>query len=150
MVSKFTLVPSSIFSEDKAREILSEVVLLDREEPLSFLEVPPQSAVLVYAGDERPAVYDMLLSLWKIREYNKIAADYRDGCLSLVLSQGEQLQLCNQYDAPDFTTALYYLALAVSRLQINPQQSTVYFMTAPDSENVRLLYNYFKGVEVLR
>ena len=34
--------------------------------------------------------------------------------------------------------------------QENPQQSTVYFMTAPDSENVRLLYNYFKGVEVLR
>lgn len=150
MVPKFTLVPSELFSEAAARETLSEVVLLRKEEPLSFLEVPSHSAVLVYAGANRPVVYDMLLSLYKVREYNKIVADWRGGVLSLVVSQGESLMLCNAYDAEDFTTALYYISLAVSRLQLNPQQTIVHFMNEQASENVQLLYNYFKGVEILR
>lgn len=150
MTPKFTLVPSELFSEATAREILSEVVLLSKEEPLSFLDIPPYSAVLVYAGDSRPVVYDMLLSLCKLRDYNKIIADIRDGVLSLVVAQGDALALCNAYDAVDFTTALYYIALAVSSLQINPQQSTVYFMNSISSEDMQQMYNYFKGVEIIR
>lgn len=150
MKSKFTLVPSEFFTPEGAGDILSEVVSLEEGEPLSFLEVPSVSAVLVYAGAKRPVAYDMLMSLFKIGEHNKIIACHRDGELSLVIAQGSELKFCNVFQAADFTTAEYYLFLTLKSLQINPQLSTVYFMDSLAPEQSISLYNYLKRVEVIR
>lgn len=150
MKSKFTLVPSEFFTPEGAGDILSEVVSLEEGEPLSFLEIPSAGAYLVYAGAKRPVVYDMLMSLFKIGEHNKIIACHRDGELFLVIAQGGELRLCNVFQAADFTTAQYYLFLTMKSLQLNPQLSTVYFMDALSKEQSISMYNYFKAVEVLR
>lgn len=150
MTPKFTLVPSELFSEDSAREILSEVVLLEKGEPLSFLEIKAYNAVLVYAGATRPAVYDMIMSLFKLRDYNKILASFSDGCLHLVIAQGDRLVFCNSFVAGDFTTAEYYVFMVLKQLQINPEVSTLTFMSEIPEGRLSELYHYFKSAEVLQ
>lgn len=150
MTPKFTLVPSELFSEDSAREILSEVVLLEKGEPLSFLGLKAYDAVLVYAGESRPAVYDMIMSLFKLRDYNKILAAVTDGYLYLVIAQGEKLVYCNSFKAADFTTAEYYIFMVLKQLQINPEVSTLTFMSEIPQGRLAELYHYFKAAEVLQ
>ena len=57
--------------------------------------------------------------------------------------------LCNSYEAVDFTTAEYFIFLALKRLQMNPEVSTVCFRTPLAPEQEMSLYRYFKAVEVL-
>lgn len=150
MAPRFTLVPSELFSEESARSFLSEVVPLAEGEPLSFAEIPSHSVYLVYAGQTRPAVYDMIMSLVKVRDYNKIIACLRDGVLYLVIAQGDKLVFCNSFNAPDFTTAEYYIFMVLKKFQINPEISTVNFASPLDQNQTVSLYRYFKTAEVLK
>lgn len=145
----FTLVPSSLFSESAARQILSEVVPLEEAEPLSFVPLPSFDAVLVYSGP-RPRAYDMLLSLCKIRDYNKILASLDDGILSLVVAFGEEVAFCNSFPAADFVTAEYYIFCVMRKLQLNPEQSSIFFASPLSLEERLSLGAYFRSAEQLQ
>lgn len=150
MAPRFTLVPSELFSEESARAFLSEVVPLAEGEPLSFAEIPSHGVQLVYAGQTRPVVYDMIMSLVKVRDYNKIIACLLDDVLYLVIAQGDKLVFCNCFNATDFTTAEYYIFMVLKKLQINPEISTVNFASPLDQNQIVSLYRYFKSAEVLK
>jgi hypothetical protein len=96
-----------------------------------------------------PETYYMLKQLSEISEYNKILASYQDGSLYLVIAQGKSLLFCNTFKAPDFTTAQYFIFLALKRLQLNPEVSSIFFRTPLDPEQEMSLYRYFKNVEQL-
>ncbi len=143
---KFTLVPSVFFSPDKARETLSEVVELDDEDRVDVVEFPEFNAVLLFSGPVGGICY-MLRKLPEIKDYNKIVASYSDGCLYLVIAQGKSLLLCNSFQAQDFTTAEYFIFLAMKKLQLNPEVSTISFRTELTEEQEMSLYRYFKNVD---
>lgn len=149
--SKFTLVPAQFFSEEVSYSLLSEVVLLDDTDTVGYIKVPQYDAVLVFSNASGasllPEVYYMLESLGNVRDYNKIVASWGYGRLCLTVAQGKTLLLCNSFDAPDFTTAEYFLFLVLKRLQLNPEVSTVYFRTQLTEEQELSLYRYFRSVE---
>lgn len=149
MVSRFTLVPAECFTEDSARRMLEEVVPLNEGEPLSFLDIPSCKAVLLYAGDARPVAYEMLMSLFKIREYNKILVNWDGEELSMVVAQGDSLVFCNNFRAGDFVTAQYYIFMVLKKLQLNPEISTIYSLSPLDASQYVALCSYFKNAEVL-
>ena len=91
----------------------------------------------------------MLRSLPELTEYNKIMASYMDGVLYLVIAQGKSLLLCNTFQAQDITTAQYFIFLALKKLQLNPEVSTICFRTPLSEEDEMSLYRYFKSVEQL-
>ena len=70
-----------------------------------------------------------------------------DGVLYLVIAQGKSLLLCNSYQAPDFTTAEYFIFLAMKKLQLNPEVSTIAFRTPLSEEDRMSLYRYFRNVD---
>lgn len=70
-----------------------------------------------------------------------------DGRLYLVIAQGRSLLLCNSFQAPDFTTAEYFIFMAMKKLQLNPEVSTICFRTELQEEQEMSLYRYFKNVE---
>ena len=72
-----------------------------------------------------------------------------DGWLHMAVGQGKSLMLANVFDAPDFTTAQYFIFLALKKLQLNPEVSTICFRTPLQPEQEMSLYRYFKAVEVL-
>ena len=99
-----------------------------------------------YKARVLPEMYYMLRDLSSVPEYNRIVASYADGRLHLAVSQGKTLQLCNVFDAPDFTTAEYFIFLVMKRLQLNPEMSSVCFRTPLDADQEMSLYRYFKDV----
>ena len=163
---KAALVPSAFFDAASAREILSRTVLLEEDDKVEYISLPEFSAELVYSlsttssgpepaeggalsGVERPELYNVLKALSGIGEHNKIIASYGDGVLSLAIAQGKELLLANVFTAADFTTAEYFLFMAVKKLQLNPEVSTIHFLTSLSPEQEMSLYRYFKSVEQL-
>lgn len=166
---KFALVPKQFYDPATAADMLAEVVDLSSDDVVESVPVPQFASVLLYSDNTGgslprviaemvlktdgnkvsplPEIYYMLSSLESIAEYNKIVASYIDGYLYLVIAQGKTLLLCNAYQAQDFTTAEYFLFLAMKKLQLNLEMSTVYFRTPLDQEDEITLYRYFKNVE---
>ena len=168
---KCALVPEAFFDPASARESLSGVVQLLPSDSVASVPVPEFGAVLLYsnsigeslsramaqtvlttAGESVPVypeLYYILKELPLCQEYNKILASYRDGFLHLAVAQGRTLQLANVYRAVDFTTAEYFIFLALKTLQVNPEISTISWRTPLEPSEEMSLYRYFKAVEVL-
>ena len=166
---KVTLVPANFYSKDNAREMLAEVINLSDDDAAESIEIPQLASVLIYStaigetlskvisqtvlktdGTKArilPEMYFMLRQLGNLQEYNKILASYMDGVLCLVIAQGKTLLLCNTYQAKDFTTAQYFIFLAMKKLQLNPEVSTITFRTHLEEDEEMSLYRYFKSVE---
>ena len=89
----------------------------------------------------------MLSAMAEISDYNKIVASYMDGYLYLAIAQGKTLLLCNAFQAPDFTTAEYFVFMTMKKLQLNPEMSSIYFRTPLAEEQEMSLYRYFRSVE---
>lgn len=168
---KFTLIPSHFHHPMRVRENLAEVARLEETDLVESAEIPEFAAVLLYSNtigetlsrvvsetvlatdgsksSPLPEIYFMLKTLPLLPDYNKILASYMDGYLYLTIAQGRSLMLCNVFRAPDFTTAEYFIFLAMKKLQLNPEVSTITFRTSLESEEEMSLYRYFKCVEVL-
>ena len=151
VLHKCTLVPARFFEEGDARCILAELYPLADSEAVSFIEVPRYEAVLVFSSPDGtpPVLYELLNAMDRCPDYNKILFHYEEGCLDLAIGQGNSLLLANSYPAADFTTAQYYLFLAVKSLQLNPEVSTVTAHSPLSSGEEMSLYRYFKSVEQL-
>ena len=168
---KCALVPAQFHLPETSRQMLSEVVALTDEDGVEYVSVPEFAAVLLFSNTAAgtmsrvvsetvlrtdgskarplPETYYMLKQLSEISEYNKILASYQDGSLYLVIAQGKSLLFCNTFKAPDFTTAQYFIFLALKKLQLNPEVSSIFFRTPLDPEQEMSLYRYFKNVEQL-
>ncbi|MBO4670702.1 MAG: DUF3822 family protein [Bacteroidales bacterium] len=147
----FTLVPEGFFDPATAREALAEVALVAESDKVFHKQIPHFGAVLIYnvsgGADTPPEIFDILQELPSCSEYNKLLCSWRDGELSMAVGQGRSLLLANSYNAPDFTTAQYFIFLALKSLQLNPEVTTIRFRHKLSAENEMALYRYFKAVE---
>ncbi len=168
---KVALVPSVFFDGSDARKSLEDTVILDKDDEVRHISLSEYAAELVYSlsigemlsrtvsqtvldtdggtAEVLPEMYYVLKDLQKVDEYNRIVASYASGYLHLGISQGRNLLLANVFRAADFTTAEYFLFLAVRKLQLNPEVSSVFFRTPLSEEEEMSLYRYFKSVERL-
>ena len=126
----FTLVPSNFFDPARELDALKEAGEVMEGSRTGHIDIPQYDAVLVYTKDEDgvvsfTTVADMLQRLPVCPEYNKILCRRSAGRIYLAIAQGKQLLLVNAFDAADFTTAEYFIFLAVKSLQINPEVSTI-------------------------
>ncbi|MCR5520061.1 MAG: DUF3822 family protein [Bacteroidales bacterium] len=144
--------PTHFFNTTSARELLAEVASLKGSDIVKWVEVPQYDAVLVYAVPDSnieamPELFHVLQALPQCRDYNKIVASHKEGYLYLAIAQGGSLLLANVFEAPDFTTAEYYIFLALKQLQLNPEVSTICLRSLVGPEEEMSLYRYFKSVE---
>ena len=168
---KCALVPTQFHTPEASRQMLSEVVDLAEDDQVAYIPVSQFAAVLLFSDSlagtlpkivsetvirtdgskvrPLPEMFYMLEGLSGISEYNKIVASYMDGSLHLVIAQGKSLLLCNTFEAYDFTTAEYYIFLAMKKLQLNPEMSTIFFRTPLDEDQELSLYRYFRNVEFI-
>jgi hypothetical protein len=162
------LVPDAFLEKASARKALEEVTALEEGDFVETVPIPSLASTLVFSNSVGeslskvvaqtvlpasgepvrvlPEMYYLLRELESLTEYNKIVASWHSGYLYLVIAQGKSLCLANVFEAPDFTTAEYFLFLGMKRLQLNPEVSTVCFRTPLDQEAEMSLYRYFKSV----
>lgn len=149
----FTLVPVNFFDPESARDALQKVAPLAESDRVSYKQIPLYRAVLIYSipggTDVPPGIFDILERLHECPEYNKVLCSWKGGMLSLAIAQGKSLLLANEYPAPDFTTAQYFIFFAMKSLQLNPEVTTISFMHPLAEEDEMALYRYFKAVETL-
>ena len=138
--------PSSFFNKSDAHSLLSELVTLNQNDTVKYIELPKYEAVLVYCND-LPSVLKLIKLLSNISDYNKVIVEIVDGSLNLVLAAGERLLLVNSYKVNDFTTAVYYIFAALKEFQINPEMTTIYHLGEFVYEQKEILYRYFLGIE---
>ena len=168
---KVALIPMSFFEEATMRQSLSDTVILEEGDEVRHVGLPEFAAEMVYSlsigemlsktisrtvmdfegrqAEVLPELFFILKDLQRIDDYNRIVASYASGYLHLGISQGQNLLLANVFRAADFTTAEYFLFMAVRKLQLNPEVSSVYFRTPLADEETMSLYRYFKSVERL-
>ena len=168
---KCTLVPKQFYDPSVAKASLADVAYLSDTDMVEAVSVPEFAAVLIYSNSigetlskvisdtvlridgtkavPLPELYFMLRQVPFLTDYNKILASYVDGCLYLVVAQGKSLLLCNSFQAPDFTSAEYFIFMTLKKLQLNPEVSTICFRTPLTEEQEMSLYRYFKSVEQL-
>jgi len=148
-IPKCTLVPTRYYDEKDPRCFISEVSVLDEGATLSSVRVDAYDAVLVYEdrGTGLPRLYDLLITASNCPDYSKIIASIDDGVLSLVIAMGKELLLANVFEAPDFTTAEYYIFSVMKSLQLNPEVSAIRFMSSLEESDKMSLYRYFNSVE---
>lgn len=167
LTHKCSLVPAHFFNPDCARDSLAQVFDLSPSDSVQSVYVPAYDSYLLYADgpdyervlDENlpddgnsqpcPEMFRILSSLSSCPDYNKILCSLRDGYLYLAIGQGNNLLLCNVYRAQSFTTAQYFILLALKSLQMNPEISTVCLRTPVGAEDEMSLYRYFKAVELV-
>ena len=166
---KCSLVPAQFHNPSAARAALEDVAYIAESDQVDYVEVPEFAAVLIYSNSigetlskmisettlrtdgtrarPLPELYYMLRQIPSLNEYNKILASYMDGYLYLTVAQGKSLLLCNSFQAPDFTSAEYFIFMALKKLQLNPEVTTICFRTPLTEEQEMSLYRYFKSVE---
>lgn len=148
----FTLVPSNFFDASLEREALAQVAEVEKGDSVGHIDIPQYDAVLIYSIDAGGIstgpgpICDILKSLPDCTEYNKILCSIEDRQLYIAIAQGKSLLLANAYKVQDFTTAEYYIFLALKSLQLNPEVSTICWMSDLDAEDEMSLYRYFKAV----
>lgn len=150
----FTLVPSGFFDPAAERESLAEVANIQEGTKVDHIDIPQYDAVLIYTVGEDSDVSGLKMAeilgvLPKCAEYNKILCSISDDCFYLAIAQGKSLLLANSYRIQNFTSAEYYLFLALKSLQLNPEVSTVCWLSHLDADDEMSLYRYFKAVEQL-
>lgn len=149
----FTLVPSTFFNPAEERLALAEVVELKDTDTVEHMDIPQYDAVLIYKkkdGDSFASVNEIaeiLELLPSCREYNKIICSLDDDFLYIAIAQGKNLLFANSFKVQDFTTAEYFIFLAMKSLQLNPEVSTICWKGPLDTEDEMSLYRYFKGVD---
>ena len=155
LTAKCTLVPSNFFDESGCRASLADVVRLEADDVVKYVEIPQCTGTSIsennVSGEEGPLpeLFFILRDLGRCTEYNKILCSWLEGRLFLAIAQGRTLLLANTYEAADFTTAEYYIFLAMKSLQLNPEVSTICWRKSVGAEEELSLYRYFKAVEVL-
>lgn len=166
LTHKCSLVPAHFFDPNCARDSLAQVFHLSPSDEVRNIHIPEFDSYLLYADgpdyervidevssaeevEPRPEMYYILRQLPHCQDYNKILCSIRDGYLYIAVGQGNNLLLANVFPAQDFTTAEYFIFLALKSLQMNPEVSTVCLRTAVGPEDEMSLYRYFKAVEVL-
>ena len=149
----FTLVPVNFFDPKSARKALSEVAAVAETDTVEYKDLPAYGAVLIYTVPSGayapPGILHILEKLQSCPEYNKVLCSWTNGLLELAIAQGRSLLLANEYKAPDFVTAQYFIFLAMKSLQLNPEVTTICFTHPLDEIQQMALYRYFKAVETI-
>lgn len=147
-MEKFTLVPRAFFNASEPSQLLSQLVHLEKDDKIEYIELPEYEAVLVYCNT-MPAVYRLICALTGISDSNRMVLQYDGSLLSLVIAQGGRLLMANSFEAPGFTTALYYAVGALGQFGIKPADVVVRYSGNLESEWQETLQRYFKDIEKL-
>lgn len=151
-ILKSALVPSSLLEGKDPGRFLAALYVMDGGEDVAVEDLHMYGASLVYVRDNsgrEPALATLVKALPDCGGYNKILAMHDGDALYLAVAQGDSLKLAAVYPAGDFTTAEYYIFLAIKALQINPELSVIRFASPLTEEQEMSLGRYFHGVEVV-
>ena len=150
---QFTLIPESIFSEQKAASYLNFstetiedcAVIISKNQQLSlntiwYLKNALKNNIIQYwpGSTFTHLIASKLIKTNENKESNTLFVDSLKGSLSILLFTNQELQIANQFDTNGDEDALYYLLLTLEQSKVKVENiqvilsSTAYFKTKLD------------------
>lgn len=156
LLDTFTLIPKDLYSPQLGKEALAAQFMIDMQQ-YNFGEwlFGDAKAMVAYAipkseGEKLPLIARLLEETRNIASFNKVILHYcpKKQLSNTVICMGGELKLANSYKADSFESALYFLFLAIQKLQMNPQQCTVRVTSEISGEQHATIARFFKGTEI--
>ena len=178
ITSKYSLIPKILFNKYNYTEAFKKTFDIGTGERIGTASLAEHKAEIIYAlpgslrcdfgeqgpeEEEQDRIYPLICKLLEtagsVQKYNKVVFSFcpsvqreneipEKPALHLVIQEGDNLLLANSYPAAHFNTALYFLFLAVKRVQFNPEQTCVRVCGSLSREEKETLEKYFRGVEI--
>jgi len=160
---KHTLIPSSLFQPDQSLEVLNQLFQTADLDEVNYSSVDTLDATCIYAlpapvsaavfkHQHKAGFYASVIPLLRYimgrSEYSRALMHFTPSHVDLVLIQGERLLLCNSYDVDRFSTALYFLFLALKQWQLNPRSLSLYISGLFKPSHIKQLCSFFPSVTV--
>ncbi len=167
--SHYTLVPTSLFIKESAKEYLQFLNLTDPTEEVKTFSVYTESAELVYSTNlafirfidelfynacivpEVAAFIDLIFFRFKsINPSGLFLNLYSDTFDLLIMGQGK-IKFCNNFTYKSAEDLVYYTIFVIDQLQLDVESSRLYLFgnITSKSEILKLLRKYIKTVKVL-
>lgn len=177
ITSKYSLIPQILSNKYNYTEAFRKMFDISPDESIGTISFPEHQATMIYAlpdslrcdsgeqvpEEEQDRIYPLICKLLEtaqnIQKYNKVVFSFcpsvrgenenpEKPALHIVIQEGDNLLLANSYPAAHFNTALYFLFLAIKRVQFNPEQTCIRVCGSLSGEEKETLEKYFQGVEV--
>ncbi len=165
----FVLVPARLFSEEQAEKSLSELTSLNSGSPVLTQEIGAYSAHVVYQG--RTDYHEVLQRYFPscrfihpvtalLAAYSDLTAKdsghhaflyYRDSRLTIVVTEGKELLLCNTFSCQSSEDVLYHTKLVLSQLRLDSISTKVSLsgMVVENSDLHNLLKRFFSKFQFI-
>lgn len=158
---KYAIIPIKLFKKEEAHFQVQKLHSIDEFDEINTIEIPEQEMMIAFAVNSTflnvikkvqpefrvvPSVYQILNNIGLFEEHNKIFIQYHKGNVHIVVSEGNRVMYCNSFPALQFNTVLYYVFLAMKQVQLNQEQTTVYFSGNFREEDMANMTKYFPKV----
>jgi hypothetical protein len=164
--NNYTVVPQSLFDENKASEYLKFNTKILGNDYISYDEIEGHNAVVVYVPymNINNFIFDTygtfsyyhsttllireLLVLEKHSEATKVFLHVLDDQFECIVSKNGILQLCNSYSFKTSEDFIYYVLFCFEQLDLNPDaiETVVCGNIGLDSPLYEILYAYVRNV----
>jgi len=165
----YTLVPATLFDEDKASEYLKFNTKILGNDYISYDEIESQNTVIVYVPyvNINNYIFDrygpfnyyhastlLVKDLLNIEKHSRSAKVYlhvlKDQFECIVFMNGK-LQLCNSYAYKTAEDFIYYVLFCFEQLKLNPDEVDTVLCGSITSENdlYDILYTYVRNVSFM-
>lgn len=167
--NKFTLLPRSLFSEEKKEDYLTiNTSFVKKEEVVLHNLQPNLDAVNVFAFPKK--LYEFIKECYPMKEVNFChdTAPFIQACLqntredktvylnvefdtvTVVVSQGSNLEYCNKFEYYTAEDLLYYVLYVMKELNLSQENTKVIAWGDFDytSEHIDQLYKYVRNIKI--
>ena len=162
---KYSLIPLKLYQKEKELEELTKLHHIDELEEVNTINIVKSEMVMIYAVSSTllnlikkyhpnliiyPSLYTYLNVLPDLDGYNKLFFQYIGNIVTVVAAEKERIVFCNSFPASNFSSALYFVLLALKQAQFNPELTAVYINGNIKDYEIFDITRYFPKVNYFR
>ena len=162
---KYALIPTKLYQKGKELEELTKLHDIDELEEVNTISILRNEMVMIYAVGSTllnlikkyhpnltiyPTLYTYLNILPDLDGYNKLFFQYIGDIVTVAAAEKERIVFCNSFPASNFSSALYFVLLALKQSQFNPELTTVYISGNIKDYEIFDITRYFSKVNYFR
>ena len=158
----FTLIPQQFYNTQEGENALQKIFGISASYNVHSIELNEHKAVLCWAihqnsynaVDKSDTIYPFVYKLFSLipqsNNYNNAIFHYNQEVklCHIIICENKELKIANSFRCDNFESALYFLLLAVKKLNMNPKQTTVRVCSNISKGETMLIHKFFRGVEI--
>jgi len=162
---KYSLIPAKLYQKGEELNEITKLHNIDELEEINTINIPKNEMVMIYAVSSTllnlikkyhsnltiyPSLYAYLNILPGLSGHNKLFFQHIGNVVTVVAAEKERIVFCNSFPVSNFSSALYFVLLALKQAQFNPELTTVYISGNIKDYEIFDITRYFARVNYFR